>query len=88
MGSLLFAVQNSGVPTHNIRALLHQQFRIGVLCMMQDMLEIAAVHHCSVIQHHDTVCHARNGIQVMRNEDHGCVVIFFDMQKFIKKRQL
>ena len=33
--------------------------------MMQDMLEIAAVHHSSVIQHHDTVCHARNGIQVM-----------------------
>lgn len=65
MGSLLFAIQNSGVPAHNIRALLHQQFRIGVLCMMQDMLEIAAVHHCSVIQHHDTVCHARNGIQVM-----------------------
>lgn len=52
--------------------------------MMQDMLEIAAVHHCSVIQHHDTVCHARNGVQIMRNEDHGCVVIFFNMQKFIQ----
>lgn len=64
-GQSPFAIQNSGVPAHNIRALLHQQFRIGVLCMMQDMLEIAAVHHCSVIQHHDTVCHARNGIQVM-----------------------
>ena len=54
-----------GIPAHNIRTLLYQQFRIGVLCMMQDMLEIAAVYHRSVIQHHDTVCHAGNGIQVM-----------------------
>ena len=52
--------------------------------MMQNMLEIAAVHHSSVIQHHDTVCHARNGVQVMRNEDHSRVMIFFDMQKFIE----
>ena len=65
MGSLLFAVQNSGVPAHNIRTLLYQQFRIGILCMMQDMPKIAAVHHSSVIQHHDAVCHAGNGIQVM-----------------------
>ena len=33
--------------------------------LMQDMPEIAAVYHRSVIQHHDTVCHAGNGIQVM-----------------------
>ena len=48
--------------------------------MMQDMQEIAAVHHCSVIQHHDTVCHAGTGVQIMLTEDHGCGGIFFDMQ--------
>ena len=43
--------------------------------MMQDMPEIAAVYHRSVIQHHDTVCHAGNGVQIMRNEDHSGIAI-------------